>query len=216
MGKYVGENRLADILGLIKNGFASSSHVHNDLAPKASPAFTGTPTAPTAASGTDTTQIATTAFVNAAINPTHSTDNLTDGTLPVARGGTAKTTITAIRAYYGSIGMGTSLTEAATAAKVVTLAGFGLFSGARIAVKFTNASTVASEISLNVNSTGAKAVYCGGSATSSSNPVTWAAGAICEFVYDGSYWHYIGNNIDGAYAAKAVDDALGVILNVSY
>jgi len=33
------------------------------LAPKASPAFTGTPTAPTASSGTNTTQIATTAFV---------------------------------------------------------------------------------------------------------------------------------------------------------
>ena len=33
------------------------------VAPKASPAFTGTPTAPTAAAGTNTTQIATTAFV---------------------------------------------------------------------------------------------------------------------------------------------------------
>jgi len=33
------------------------------VAPKASPAFTGTPTAPTAAVGTDSTQIATTAFV---------------------------------------------------------------------------------------------------------------------------------------------------------
>lgn len=33
-----------------------------------SPAFTGTPTAPTAASGTNTTQIATTAFVQTAIN----------------------------------------------------------------------------------------------------------------------------------------------------
>lgn len=38
------------------------------LAPKASPAFTGTPTAPTAASGTNTTQIATTAFVQDAVN----------------------------------------------------------------------------------------------------------------------------------------------------
>jgi microcystin-dependent protein len=37
------------------------------LAPKASPAFTGTPTAPTAAGGTNTTQLATTAFTNAAI-----------------------------------------------------------------------------------------------------------------------------------------------------
>jgi len=36
-------------------------------APLASPALTGTPTAPTAAAGTNTTQIATTAFVTAAI-----------------------------------------------------------------------------------------------------------------------------------------------------
>ena len=38
------------------------------LAPKASPELTGTPTAPTAASGTNTTQIATTAFVKNAID----------------------------------------------------------------------------------------------------------------------------------------------------
>lgn len=37
-------------------------------APLASPALTGTPTAPTAASGTDTTQVATTAFVEDAID----------------------------------------------------------------------------------------------------------------------------------------------------
>lgn len=37
------------------------------LAPKASPALTGTPTAPTAARGTDTTQLATTAFVQDAL-----------------------------------------------------------------------------------------------------------------------------------------------------
>jgi hypothetical protein len=37
-------------------------------APKASPALTGTPTAPTAAPGTSTTQVATTAFVQAAAN----------------------------------------------------------------------------------------------------------------------------------------------------
>ncbi len=39
----------------------------NDAAPKASPALTGTPTAPTAAVGTNTTQIATTAFVVAEV-----------------------------------------------------------------------------------------------------------------------------------------------------
>lgn len=37
------------------------------VAPLASPAFTGTPTAPTAAPGTNTTQLATTAFVQAAV-----------------------------------------------------------------------------------------------------------------------------------------------------
>jgi len=40
------------------------------VAPLASPSLTGTPTAPTAAVGTDTTQIATTAFVKAAIAAT--------------------------------------------------------------------------------------------------------------------------------------------------
>lgn len=37
-------------------------------APTASPAFTGTPTVPTATAGTNTTQIASTAFVQAAIS----------------------------------------------------------------------------------------------------------------------------------------------------
>ena len=50
--------------------FARGDHVHptdTSRAPLASPAFTGTPTAPTAAAGTNTTQIATTAFVQGEI-----------------------------------------------------------------------------------------------------------------------------------------------------
>lgn len=49
---------------------APIDHVHptdTSRAPLASPAFTGAPTAPTAAAGTNTTQIATTAFVQGAI-----------------------------------------------------------------------------------------------------------------------------------------------------
>ena len=45
--------------------YAREDHVHptdTSRAPLASPAFTGTPTAPTAAAGTNTTQVATTAF----------------------------------------------------------------------------------------------------------------------------------------------------------
>ena len=47
------------------SGIPSAADI-NAKAPLASPALTGTPTAPTAASGTNTTQIATTAFVTAA------------------------------------------------------------------------------------------------------------------------------------------------------
>lgn len=52
-------------------------------APLASPAFTGTPTAPTAAYGTNNTQIATTAFVQEAIHPMIivTIDNIPENTL---------------------------------------------------------------------------------------------------------------------------------------
>ena len=49
------------------SAYARGDHRHprdTSRAPIASPSFTGTPTAPTAASGTSTTQIATTAFVH--------------------------------------------------------------------------------------------------------------------------------------------------------
>lgn len=51
--------------------WAHGDHVHptdTSRAPIASPDFTGTPTAPTAAAGTNTTQIATTAFVKNAVD----------------------------------------------------------------------------------------------------------------------------------------------------
>ena len=63
-----------DDLPAIRSGAAlgaTALQSHQDisgLAPKASPAFTGTPTAPTAAAGTNTTQIANTAFVKAAVD----------------------------------------------------------------------------------------------------------------------------------------------------
>lgn len=53
-----------------ETAFARGDHVHptdTSRAPLESPTFTGTPKAPTAAKGTDTTQMATTAFVQTAI-----------------------------------------------------------------------------------------------------------------------------------------------------
>src|ERR1700744_205519 len=50
------------------NVFARINGTTQALAPLASPTFTGTPAAPTATAGTNTTQLATTAFVTTAIN----------------------------------------------------------------------------------------------------------------------------------------------------
>lgn len=62
------DNRIAVFDGttgkLVKDGGATVA----ELATLASPTFTGTPLAPTAAEGTNTTQIASTAFVDAAVN----------------------------------------------------------------------------------------------------------------------------------------------------
>lgn len=69
-----GDDHLRGIKNVLLNSFPNinapltvSSADINGFAPLASPAFTGVPTAPTAAAGTDTTQLATTAFVKAAV-----------------------------------------------------------------------------------------------------------------------------------------------------
>ncbi|WP_251136680.1 beta strand repeat-containing protein [Escherichia coli] len=62
---------LKEIAAAINNDPNFSTTINNALAlkaPLASPAFTGTPTAPTASQGTNSTQIATTAYVRAAIS----------------------------------------------------------------------------------------------------------------------------------------------------
>ncbi|KFX14811.1 tail fiber protein [Pectobacterium parvum] len=63
-------NAIADVKTDVANklnAHASILDAHPQYAPKASPAFTGTPTAPTAASSSNDTQLATTAFVKAAV-----------------------------------------------------------------------------------------------------------------------------------------------------
>ena len=79
-------------------------------------------------------------------------------------------------------------TAAATAAKVATItpsSHFSLEKGARVAVQFDNANTAGSP-TLNVNNTGAKAIYFKNAALTSSN--YWSAKQIIDFIYDGNYW----------------------------
>ena len=90
-----------------------------------------------------------------------------------------------------------STTAAATATKVASYTGFTLVQGAVVAVKFSKANTVIGAIKLNVNSTGAKTIYYKNAATSASNALLWNAGATVLFVYDGSYYRYLGSDMDG-------------------
>lgn len=86
---------------------------------------------------------------------------------------------------------GTCSTAAATAAKVVSCPNFSLVTGARITVIFTNTNS-ADAITLNVNNTGAKAVYYLGAAmTNALFKIPLNTGV--DFIYDGSHWVYCGN-----------------------
>lgn len=75
-------------------------------------------------------------------------------------------------------------TAAGTAAKVVSLAAgtLSLKAGATVAVKFTYAN-IASSPTLNIASTGAKAMYIQGV-----RDVYWTDGATVTFTYDGASW----------------------------
>jgi hypothetical protein len=99
----------------ITGALSGSTATFSGAISSVSPTFTGTPTAPTATAGTNTTQIATTAFVTAATGTlgTMSTQNannvaITGGTitgitdLTVADGGTGASTFTANSVVLGN------------------------------------------------------------------------------------------------------------------
>lgn len=91
---------------------------------------------------------------------------------------------------------GTCGTAAATAAKAVsvTTGTFSLEAGARVSVKFTYANT-ASTPTLNVAGKGAKNIFHKGAQITSGSNKALLAG-VCDFVYDGTQWHLVGNYVD--------------------
>ena len=92
-------------------------------------------------------------------------------------------------------------TAANTAAKTVTLSGFVLTEGARIAVFFANTNT-ASNLTLNVNGTGAKAISC---IKGYYAPVgQWEANQIVEFVYYSSHWIMLTANARRLTTARSI------------
>lgn len=104
--------------------------------------------------------------------------------------------------WYGTCG-----TTASTAAKAVTCAGFELSTGAIVGVLFTTANTAATP-TLNVNSTGAKSIYVGSSTpNSTTNVLKWSANTLLYFMYDGTYYRYMGET---AAASVNPPDGAGV------
>jgi hypothetical protein len=94
----------------------------SDIALKAtlvSPTFTGTPTAPTAAAGISTTQLATTAFVNNATSNINASS--ISGTVALSKGGTGQTTIAGMQSILGLAGIKVAI----GATSGVTTQGFG-------------------------------------------------------------------------------------------
>lgn len=102
-----------------------------------------------------------------------------------------------ILASVREIFYGTSSTSASTSTKVVSCSGFSLKTGTVIAVKFTYAQTSTASIYLNVNGTGAKQVYGIPRVTTSTSRLdgAWEANEVKLFVYDGSYWRIVDQNI---------------------
>ena len=99
---------------------------------------------------------------------------------------------------------GTCSTAAATAAKTVSCSGFTLGTGASIKVRFTVTNTAANP-TLNVNSTGAKAIMYRNTAIGASN---LAADRTYEFVYDGTNYQFIGDiNTNTTYSAATTSTA---------
>jgi hypothetical protein len=121
-------------------------------APLASPTFTGIPAAPTASPGTSTTQIATTAFVGAAISassyvlPAATVSTLggviVGAGLAVTGGGTLSANVTTVAGRTGAVTISsTDITDATTTGRAVLTAGSIL--AARVSLKIDQRTTVA-------------------------------------------------------------------------
>lgn len=108
---------------------------------------------------------------------------------------------------------GVCSTAAGTAAKDVTLEGstpFKLVTGASVFVKFSSANTAAvASLTLNVNGTGAKAIKRNGT-TNMASAGNLGAGMVCQFVYDGTNWLWVGHvNTDTTYTNGGLGHGYG-------
>lgn len=99
----------------------------------------------------------------------------------------------AVSKVNSKVGYYVCSTEANVAAKAIQAAGYALESGGTIKVKMTYGNTSEDTITMNINGTGAVALYYDGAAVTNSN--TWADGETVEIYYDGE--KFLANNVAG-------------------
>lgn len=113
-----------------------------------------------------------------------------------------------------NVAYATCATAAATAAKVVTIIGntnWTLTTGSIVYIKFSYTNT-ASSVTLNVNGTGAKNIwYAGSKYTSTSTRVTGIANYTHKYIYDGTYWVWMGKSSDdnSTYSNQSLGNGYG-------
>lgn len=112
----------------------------------------------------------------------------------------AKVTAGGSTHLIASTAYGTCTTASGTVAKVATIQDsqpFSLIEGVTVHIKFTNYNS-ATNPTLNVNGTGAKAIMrYGTTRPSNSSSTSWQSGAVISFTYDGTYWQmndWLNNN----------------------
>lgn len=215
--KYLDSNGLLYFWAKIKNMFALKSDVPGPAT--ASPKMDGTAEIGSSAKyaredhvhPADTSRVPTTRTVNGHALSANVTvtkgdvglgnvDNTADASKKVASAGKLTTAVNIDGVDFdGSadvVRYGVCSTAVGTAAKTVTLEGstpFKLVTGASVFVKFSSTNTAAvASLTLNVNGTGAKAIKRYGT-TSMAAPGNLTAGMVCQFVYDGTNWLWVGH-----------------------
>jgi len=129
---------------------AAAARATLGAAPLASPELTGTPTAPTAAAGTNTTQIATTAFVRAAVaalvnSSPAALDTLQE--LAAALGNDPNFATTMTNALAGKLGKTETAAKASSLATPITINGTAVNAGSNVTI--SAAATAASVLAAN-------------------------------------------------------------------
>jgi phage-related protein len=89
---------------------------------------------------------------------------------------------------------GTCTSAATDKNKIVTCDKFDLYSGVRIAVKFTYAN-LADSPTMNVNSTGDKPILVDGKALSTGDAKNWLPDVTVYFIYNGTQWEMINPSL---------------------